>query len=75
MTVQIFCSFQNTKYESHWCFKTQKANKMSKKERQKATKSPPSDTNEREERRTKVDMKQKILKKRTIENYTSNCQQ
>ena len=75
MTVQIFCSFQNTKYESHWCFKTQKANKMSKKERQKATKSPPSDTNEREERRTKVNMKQKILKKITIENYTSNGQQ
>ena len=48
---------------------------MSKKERQKATKSPPSDTNEREERRTKVNMKQKILKKRTIENYTSNGQQ
>ena len=41
MTVQIFCNFQNTKYETHWCFKTQKANKMSKKERQKATKSPP----------------------------------
>ena len=46
---------------------------MLKKERQKATKSPPSDTNEREKRRAKVDLKQKILKKRTIEQYTSNC--
>ena len=42
---------------------------MLKKERQKATKSPPSDASQREERRTKVNLKQKIRKKGEL-NYT-----
>ena len=45
---------------------------MLKKERQKATKSPPSDTSQREERRTKVNLKQKIMKKKAIELDTSD---
>ena len=75
MTVQIFVISKTQSIKLIGVLRPKKPTKCQRRKDKKQQNHPLSDTNEREERRTKLDMKQTILKKRTIEQYTSNCQQ